>query len=508
MTLRTFGVLAMLGIVLGSSPARAVGVAEPTLLRDGGAVRTVERLPGAAVNGLSRVRLTDAPTGRAIDGLVGRNALVQLTGEPRAELWTRLAVRPLRAVMPSIGLWLVEDLGDDDGLSLAARLQRDPSFGVDVREAIPDFSLPHRFASIALPPNDPRYPGQWFFARIGMEDAWKIESGQPSVGVVVVDTGCDLKHPDLIAQLDPGRDVLDGDDDPSPTPNENGNAHGTACAGLVAASTDNNLGVAGACPGCRLRCVRLLGPNGTAIAISTDVDAFQFAFDVGAAVVSNSWGFTDATPVPAVLSTAVQNVFDNGRGGLGAVVVFAAGNDDRPIGADELNAVRGVLTVGAVNNFGEVTAFSNSGASVGLVAPIGSLTTDISGPDGDSPDDYTASFGGTSSACPIVAGVAGLLASAAPDKHASELEAALTMTAKQSPFAKPDAGGHDLFYGFGEIVPAAALRLVAPAVAPPPPMNASGCSCQLAAPATPPTSAWLLIAVLLSCALLRRRHVP
>src|SRR6185436_10257003 len=118
-----------------------------------------------------------------------------------------------------------------------------------------------------------------------------------------------------------------------------------------------------------------------------------------------SWGFTTATPVPKPLADAIQLVHEQGRGGLGALVVFAAGNDDRLLGAGELEAVPGVTTVGAVNNFDEVAQFSNHGPSLAVVAPTGTLSTDISGSDGDNPGDYIASFGGTSSACPIVAGI-------------------------------------------------------------------------------------------------------
>src|SRR5690606_17456671 len=149
-------------------------------------------------------------------------------------------------------------------------------------------------------PTDPRWGGQWYFQNLGMPEAWGITRGAPSTSIVVVDTGCDLGHPDLEGKLDPGRDVVDGDDDPSFVPGEPGAAHGTACAGLIAAETDNDEGIAGGCPECRLRCVRMLSEQGTPI--SADVEAFQFALEVDAAVVSNSWGFVDPIPAPAPLA--------------------------------------------------------------------------------------------------------------------------------------------------------------------------------------------------------------
>ena len=241
-------------------------------------------------------------------------------------------------------------------------------------------------------------------------------------------------------------------------PNSNGNNHGTSCAGLVAASTDNAQGMAGACPLCRMRCVRLLSDTGMTPA-SADVAAYQFVLDVNAAVVSNSWGFVDAIPVPSMLARILEEVFDHGRSGLGALVLFAAGNDDRLVGNNELLAVRGVIGVGAINNFDETTSYTNFGDSVDLVAPTGTMSTDVAGADGEDPGDYTGAFGGTSSACPVAAGIAGLMVSAAPSKTALELSEMLIHSTRPAVYATPDAQGHDPKYGYGVIDPAHALRL-------------------------------------------------
>ncbi len=489
----------MLSIVLGGAAS-----ATPTL-RDGAHLRQVIRLGGSQAGaGLAAVRFTDVASGRSAPAWLGKRAIVQLAPGEDPKALDELGVRPIRALMPAIRMWLVESATDgEDGLALADRLQRHVTFGRRVQQALPDLAFARVHADLQLPPNDPRYPGQWFFQNLDMEDAWRIESGKPEVGIVVIDNGCDQNHPDLRDKIDPGMDVINGTTDPSYTPNVTGNAHGTACAGLAAASTGNGIGVAGACPGCRLRCVRLLDGSGMGIIpISADMDAFQFVLDSGAAVASNSWGFKDPTPVPQPLADAITLVHEQGRGGLGALVVFAAGNDARALGADELEAVPGITTVGAVNNFGEVAQFSNSGAAVAVVAPTGTLSTDISGADGDDPGDYVASFGGTSSACPIVAGIFGLLVSAAPTRTASDLEAVLRSTAKQSPFASPDATGHDDFYGFGLVQPAAALRVLNPPMAEMPAHPPASCACQLGR--TPSSSGWALAFVLLALGVLRR----
>jgi subtilisin family serine protease len=437
---------------------------------DGGAPRVVVRgsRPGDDAEPAS-VRYVDPVTGRSTLARVGRGAIVQLPidGGGDVEAATRalralglIVVRPLFA---EAGLWLVQSpVAAEDGVALAARLASDGVVGTRLREAFPDLHLPHRLAADDapdLPPDDPRYAGQWYLDVIGIEDAWLRALGSPDTVIAVVDNGCDTTHPDLAEKLDPGHDVVDDDDDPTFGAGA-GNEHGTACAGLVAALTDNGVAIAGTCPLCRATCTRLLGGPGDGVPLNADVRAFGLAFDDDVDVVSNSWGFVDAIPVPQVLAEAITFVQQNGRGGRGAVVAFASGNDNRQVGDDELLAVPGVLGVGAVNNFGELTQFSNRGRSVDVVAPTGTITTDIAGPGGASAGDVTATFGGTSSACPLVAGIAGLIVAAAPDLTADELNALLASTAEQSVFATPDEAGHDLAYGFGLVQPRAALDAV------------------------------------------------
>jgi subtilisin family serine protease len=293
--------------------------------------------------------------------------------------------------------------------------------------------------------------------RLQIERAWQVATGSPDTSIVVVDDGCDLQHPDLAAAMVGGLDVIDDDDDPSYSPKLRGNEHGTACSGIIAAVGNNKIGISGVCPTCSLRCVRLFDKTHSLVAVSSDVRAFNYAFETEAAVVSNSWGFAEAEPVPNVLRLSIEELLDGGRGGKGALVVFAAGNENREIDDAEIGAIPGVLNVGAINNFDEAAPFSNYGKSLDLTAPTGTLTTDISGPDGADASDYTSLFGGTSSACPVVAGVAALVMTAVPDKTAREIGDALVRSARKAPFASPDANGHDPIYGRGIVDPTAAL---------------------------------------------------
>jgi MYXO-CTERM domain-containing protein len=489
-----------LSLALGAAPAAAPEAEEGAYYLEAGRQVTYER--GAAEPGLALRPVLLRHEGRAgqVRAFVDHTAIVTLDpgGESRlAELGGAL----LRPLMPSAGLWLAEDVTGGDGLDLARRLRGERTRGRGIREAVPNLYLARK-AKGAHTPDDPSYGSQWYFDDLKMPEAWGMTQGDPKTTVVVVDTGCDMKHPDLVSKMDPGKDVVDGDDDPTPDPAADGAGHGTACAGLVGAATDNGVGMAGACPACRLRCVRLLAD--TPVPTSADVDAFQFALDVNAAVVSNSWGYVDPMPVPSALSTAINKVFDTGRGGKGALVLFAMGNDARVVGDDELEAVRGVLGIGAINNLDEQTPFTNSGNSVDLVAYTGTYSTDISGPAGFDPGDYTSLFGGTSSACPVAAGIAGLVVGAAPDKTSQELYDLLIATARSAPDATPDANGHDQVYGYGIIDPVAALQKALGIEPPPPdagtgggggsggaggsaPADQGGCSCQTTpeAPAGP-----------------------
>lgn len=450
--------------------------------------------------------LVDVATGRRSRVLIGHTAIVRVPNAGVDAGRSSLTdVRVVRELMPSLRMVLVESTRGDafgsaeDGAELAARLPG----------AYPNLAFAVRASAAAgpAPPDDPRYPSQFYFDDIDIEAAWAISVGARDVEVLVADNGCDLAHPDLVDKLLPGVDPIDDDGDPS-FESGDGNEHGTAVAGLIAASTNNGTDIAGTCPECSLRCARLLPAVDEVSTVASDVLTFAFALEADVDIVSNSWGFVDAIPVPGPLRDAIVEVNTNGRGGKGAVVVFASGNDSRIIGDDELLAVEGVIGVGAVNNLGELTQFSNGGGAVDVVAPTGTIATDISGAGGADPGDVTSSFGGTSSACPIVAGVVGLMLAKDPDLTAADVTDALVGTAKQSVFATPTDDGHDDFYGFGLVQPEAALTFFDGV--PPAAIEAEGCACATASStAGDARIRFVTLALVLAAAVLRRRpHRP
>lgn len=405
------------------------------------------------------------PDGRTFPVAVDDTAIVQTPDIALAEATYGLS--RVEELMPVEGLWVVRGARGEHGAALAVRLA--PHVGsASLVQASPNLWLHRRTYGEVRQPNDEHYPAQWFWDDLRMPEAWALEWGSEAVGIAVLDTGCDTAHEDLKQKYASGRDVVNNDADPGIASREDGASHGTACAGLVAAATDNEKGVSGACPNCRIHCIRMLPVPSRAQPIAKDVAAFQFVISSGAAVASNSWGYDERVPAPGPLATAITAAYERGRGGLGAVIVFAAGNEDREVFDDELLGLPGVLAVGAITHYQEVTSYSNRGGPVDLVAPVGSVTADLTGSNGDGPGDYTASFGGTSSACPIVAGIAGLVVSAAPEKTAAEIEEVLLANLSPALYGIPDENGHDAYFGFGIIDPVRVLKSVKGIVDPPP----------------------------------------
>lgn len=440
----------LLAVALGQRPVThaPAPLLQPVLtFRDGATWRTATRV-GLSSSGRALVEL-EGEVG-AVSAEVGRNAIAVI----RADVAAAKGVRLERALWPERSMWLVSSTdAHEDGLALASRLSRTD----EVEWSAPDFFFEHRLHDFAVPPNDARYSGQWYLAKLDVEAAWRISSGSPSVTIGVVDNGCDATHPDLMANLRQGRDVVDADDDPRPNGAGKAANHGTACAGLIAGVGNNGIGISGVCPNCTLRCIRMLADEGQMVPVSVDVDAFRAAFELDVDVVSNSWGFGQPIPVPAALALAISEVATKNRGGRGALVLFAAGNDNRALVASELYSLPEVVTVGAINAFDELAPFSNRGPALDVVAPTGTFTTDLSGAAGEDPGDYTSLFGGTSAACPVAAGVAGLLVSAQPDAGRVALERWLIGTTRRAPFARADAG-HDDEYGTGIVSASQALR--------------------------------------------------
>ncbi len=294
-------------------------------------------------------------------------------------------------------------------------------------------------------------------ADINAPEAWEITTGDPNIVIAVLDTGVDLNHPDLISNLVPGYDFLDGDDSPEPVIGSHFQApHGTACAGLVAAQGNNGIGVVGVTWSCKIMPIRIaLSPSATADVTAT---AIRWAASNGADVISCSSVLSTDSPTISSAITDVTGSGGIGRDGRGCIVVFSAENSGALITG--FKGRSDVIAVGATDDHDRRLSFSNYGPGLDIVAPTGDavnlwvMTTDITGIAGYLTTDYTG-FSHTSGACPIVAGVAALVLSVEPELTNEEVLHFLTRSAK-------DLGnsGWDDYYGWGRVDARAALDMV------------------------------------------------
>ncbi|WP_372776045.1 S8 family serine peptidase [Mangrovibacterium sp.] len=160
-------------------------------------------------------------------------------------------------------------------------------------------------------------------ADIDASDAWELTTGSNNITIAVLDQGVTSNHPDLPntrqVRLN-GSNFADGDsNDPSPTLNNN---HGNACAGVIAATMNNNQGIAGIAPNCKIMPIRIFNSDGTGISEELLADAIEFAVDNGADILSNSWGYqTSEQNFSPVIISAINYAFSHDK-----VVVFSAGN--------------------------------------------------------------------------------------------------------------------------------------------------------------------------------------
>jgi subtilisin family serine protease len=335
-------------------------------------------------------------------------------------------------------------------------------------------------------PQDPRFPDQWHLENIGqsggvpfsdarVRPAWDQGLSGQGVTIAIVDEGIQFRHPDLEPNWWVGSGYDYNDDDSDPSPSGNTDRHGTAVAGISLAAS-NTTGVVGIAHNARLVPLRLIaGPYD----LGEEAEALSYRKqDID--IYNNSWGPSDDFGVRyADSSSTLKDVLrDNtvnglGRGGLGNIYVWAAGNgglNGDNSNYDGYNSLPYTISVGAVGHDDIKAGYSEPGANLLVVAPSGGrgrgiLTTDNTGFSGYSDGDEYENFSGTSAASPMVAGVVGLLLEARPDLNWRDVQQILALTASPIDFSNEDwqqngAGywvNHD--YGFGRVDAAAAIEL-------------------------------------------------
>jgi len=336
--------------------------------------------------------------------------------------------------------------------------------------------------------NDPLFPTQWYILNTGQSggtagvdlnvtDVWADYTGR-GVTVGVYDQGVEKLHPDLVANINPSLYLsAQPFGDGQPTTDEE--SHGNNVAGVIAATANNGIGLAGVAYGATLGSVYLdLSVHNIA------PDDLKAAYDFAAAnfdISSNSWGvsnnFTNFND-PDNQGTAVglANAVTNGRGGLGTVITVAAGNnrlEGDNTNLSNLSSSPAVITVAGISHTGAVVSYSTPGASVLVAAPTMNILYANVDTDGDGvPDtqeeansaspyalqevgrvgfvtttaligrgltesgapggDYDMEFGGTSAATPMVSGVAALMLEANPQLGYRDVADILALSARNT----------------------------------------------------------------------------
>lgn len=266
--------------------------------------------------------------------------------------------------------------------------------------------------------NDPLFTQQWGLQKIQAPSAWETTSGTSSVTVAVVDTGVDLRHPDLQGKLLTGRNLLQ----PDAAPQDDG-GHGTHVAGTIAATLNNNIGIAGVAAGVSILPVKVLRNTGSGK--DTNVAAgIRWATDNGARVINMSFTGVETSAVlnEAVTYAASRNV----------VLVVAAGNEGSS-NPSYPAATEPAIAVAATDPSDRRASFSNFGPWVDVAAP----GTDVLSTHWDGGSTYRADSG-TSMAAPHVTGVIALLLSVRPGLTIAEIEGILKVTA--DPLNEPGIG--------------------------------------------------------------------
>jgi subtilisin family serine protease len=364
-------------------------------------------------------------------------------------------------------------------------------------------NLMERF-NLSAPSGGINQKAQWHLDQVALRQAWAHTRGTPEVVIAVVDDGCDLSHPAFNA---PGKivdpfDYMDGDGQPwADSDSIESGKHGTPCAGLAVAGKCEN-GVIGVAPDCGFMPIRMISPSRMEFETINVRDMFE---EVGrkADIMSCSWGNVPCySPLPQPISEVFSKMaVEGGPRGKGTVICFAAGNYNAPIRDDDnhhfeyktnpkdtdiqiaqtkilngLAAHPDVIAVGATTSNDQKASYSNWGKELSVCAPSDNydpisghhlsgkelFTTDNEAHgDGYEEGESFAGFGGTSGACPIVAGVAGLVRSVRPNLRALQVKAIIEKTADpvtathlDSDSDRARAGyiaGHSAWFGYGRV---------------------------------------------------------
>lgn len=304
--------------------------------------------------------------------------------------------------------------------------------------------------------------------------AWELGATGNGISIAIIEPGgIDISHAqlDLPGKLVPSYDAEYDEGDASPLYWTE--THGTNVAGVALAARITAEVAAGAAPEARLIPVRAgykVDRAGDMVEELAYYRAFRYARLQGADVVSCSWGVPGQKVVDQIPPFYVRNEFrlltQEGRGGKGTPIFFAAGNDNENMSNNRWASNPNVIAIAASTDSDKKAGYSNFGESIWVCAPGGprGITTIASG------GGHTDDFAGTSAACPLAAAVAALMLSMRPDLTLPDIKSILRETAvkidgtgsfvdrTEASYETKYVAGRSLAYGYGRIDAAEAVR--------------------------------------------------
>ncbi|MBM3258257.1 MAG: S8 family serine peptidase [Candidatus Sericytochromatia bacterium] len=332
--------------------------------------------------------------------------------------------------MPRLAMEVFEVQGD---LARARqRLASLPGVSFVESELMPEVDIPVQQEAVALPgfranaDSDPNRKDQWYLDTMGIPQIWAEAGNLKTVKVAVVDTGVDLKHPDLQGVLEEGANFAQPG-----RPPQDGQGHGTMTAGLVGAIANNGKGIAGVAPNSRIVPVKV-GNSASSVC-----EAMLWAAD-NADMITMSLSFK---PNMAEYPTAVQATKRAAEAVMakGTPMACSMGNTGTTSknvpSAFAGNEVPDLIAVGATDNKDRVAEFSTRGSWCSVSAPgVNIMTLKMGGGYGTT--------NGTSFSTPITAGVMALMLGRGIERSPKVLKERLVSTAIDidAPGQDPNAG--------------------------------------------------------------------
>lgn len=327
------------------------------------------------------------------------------------------------------------------------------------------------YDEVCLTPNDYSSSQQWYLAQINATSAWNYFSTGSTRRIAIVDNAVQVTHTDLSANVwvnagevannnidDDGNgyiddingyDVADLDNDPNPPNTSFG--HGTHCAGDASASTNNSTGISAIGFSTKIIGVKATSNSGNAQSISNGYEGVSYAAAAGAHVISLSWGGSSS-------SGTAQNVINAAYNAPSKPVILAAAGNSNVNTMFYPAAYTNVLSVASSTTGDVKSSFSNYGTWIDITAPGSNIYSTV-------PNNTFASMSGTSMACPLTAGLVGLMRSLAPTMTQSQIISCLTSTCININSQNPNYVGQ---LGAGRIDANAAMACVNSSLSNPP----------------------------------------